>query len=182
MTQRYEGVDPDAMSDEQRAVAERIGKGPRGKLGPLMTFWLHSPDMAAQAEQLGAFLRFGTSLSPKAAEMVILITARHWKSQHEWRVHVEPARRAGLSDAIIEAIRRQEQTSFDAPALAALHRFTVDVLTNFEVSDETFEETRRHFGLKAIVETGSLISHYIHGAITLNVARFGQREGPGAEF
>ena len=182
MTQRYNGVNPDAMSDEQRALAERIGKGPRGKLGPLMTYWLHSPGMAEHAEQLGAFLRFGTSLTPKAAEMVILITARHWKSQHEWRVHVEPARRAGLPDAVIESIRRQEQPSFDDPALAALHRFTVDVLTNFGVSDATFAELRQHYTSKAIVETGSLISHYIHGAITLNVAQFGQRDGDDAEF
>ena len=174
MTQRYEGVSPETMTDRQREVADRIRKGPRGKLGDMMTFWLHSPDMAEHAQELGAVLRYGTSLSPKAAEMVILITARHWKCQHEWRVHVQPARRNGLEDAIIESIRRQERPVFDDPSLAALHQFVIEALTTHEVLDETFVEMKRHFGIPAIVETGSLISHYIHGAITLNVARYGE--------
>ena len=151
-----------------------FSRGPRGKLGDLMTFWLHSPDMAEQAQELGAVLRYRTSLSPKASEMVILITARHWKSQHEWRMHVQPARKAGLENGVIETIRLGQQPEFADPSFAALHKFVIEILKTHEVSDETFAEMRRYFGIAAMVETGSLISHYIHGAITLNVARYKQ--------
>ena len=54
--------DASQMTPEQRAIHDSI-VSTRGNLeGPFLA-WLHSPGLAAPAEQLGAFCRYGTSLS-----------------------------------------------------------------------------------------------------------------------
>lgn len=63
---------------------------------------LPSPD---RAQKLGAHARYHSSLPPHLSELAILVTGRIWKADFEWYFHVGPARDAGVSEAVIEAIR-----------------------------------------------------------------------------
>ncbi len=55
---RFYGVDENEMTARQREVADRMIAGRRGHAGGLMALWLHQPDFAARAQELGEYLRF----------------------------------------------------------------------------------------------------------------------------
>src|SRR4029078_7969198 len=97
----------DAMSPEQREVAELITAGPRGEVrGPFIAL-LHNTAIDRHMQALGDQLRWKGKLPQKLVELTVLITARKWTCQHEWFVHVELARKAGLDGGIIESIRQR---------------------------------------------------------------------------
>ena len=48
-----------------------------------------------------------------AIEVVTLVVGVHWQVQFEWWAHERPAREAGMSDAVINAIQQGEQPNFD---------------------------------------------------------------------
>ena len=95
----------DEMTAEQQRVHDEIKAGPRGKVvGPLKV-WLYSAELADRAQRLGAYVRYNSTLPAELSELAILVTARLWKADFEWHSHVDPARVAGIPDAVIEAIR-----------------------------------------------------------------------------
>jgi 4-carboxymuconolactone decarboxylase len=72
----------DALTQEQQALVEAIKSGPRGRFsndGPFAVY-LQAPGLGQLAQQLGAHLRFGTSVPPRLAEVAILFTAQYSKS------------------------------------------------------------------------------------------------------
>ena len=125
---RLNGVRPEAMSDRQREVADEIISGPRKRLAALMALWLHSPDLAEPAQRIGAYFRQEPGLPRKAVEMIILVTARHWQCAYEWVAHQAVARKEGLDEKIIEAIRFRQRPAFAEEAMQALHDFTRSML------------------------------------------------------
>ena len=167
---RLAGVALDAMNDRQRGIAEEIIRGPRKRLGPLMGLWLHSPDLAEPAQQIGSYFRREPGLPRRAVEMVILITARHWECAYEWVAHEPVAQKEGLDEVVIEDIRRRQQPAFADEGLRALHDFARSVLDTCDVSDATVSAVETHFGTRGIVETSILIGHYVHGAILARAA------------
>jgi 4-carboxymuconolactone decarboxylase len=107
---RYETLTPEQMTPEQRKVVDNVTAGPRGSAtrGPFMA-WLPSPKFADLAQALGAQTRFGSSLPAKHYEIAILMVAQQWRAQFEWYAHAQLARKAGISQGIIDAIHRGEK-------------------------------------------------------------------------
>src|SRR6185436_6352920 len=104
---RFPKLTPDEMTPEQREVAAAITAGPRGEVrGPFIAL-LHNAGIAGHLQRLGEHLRWKGKLEPKLVELAVLITARRWTCQHEWLIHAELARKAGLDPAIIDAIRER---------------------------------------------------------------------------
>jgi len=177
-----DGVDRDAMTDQQKRIVAEIEQGPRGRAGSLMMLWLHSPDLAEHAQRVGAYFRTQDNLPPHVMEMVVLTTARHWNCEYEWVQHEPLARRKGLDPAIIEALRERRTPDFAEPAAKAAYDFTASMLTRHSVDDAAFAAVTRHFGPRGVVDLSILIGHYIHGAILLNAVRFGRPEGEPPPF
>src|SRR3954467_6342807 len=102
---RFPRLTEETMSAEQRAVARAIAAGPRGEVrGPYIAL-LHHPALARHLQSLGEHLRWKSTLPAPLVELAVLVTARKWTCQHEWLIHEQLARKAGLDSAIIEAIR-----------------------------------------------------------------------------
>lgn len=179
---RMEGVDRDAMSEQQRRIVAEIEKGPRGRAGGLMMLWLHSPELAEHAQRVGAYFRTQDNLPPHLMEMVVLITARHWECEYEWVQHEPLARAKGLAPDIIEAIRARRAPDFADAGAKAVYDFSTAMLATHRVGDDVFEAVKAHFGPRGIVDISILIGHYIHGAILLNAVRMGRPDGTEAPF
>src|SRR5690242_2760072 len=104
---RFPRLTEEAMSAEQREVARTITAGPRGEVrGPFIAL-LHNPAIARHLQALGEQLRWKGKLPQKLVEFAVLITARRWTCQHEWLIHEQLARKAGLDGAIIDALRER---------------------------------------------------------------------------
>ena len=108
---RFPKLTPEQMDEAQRAVAAEISAGPRGEVrGPFIAL-IHNPKLAQHLQGLGEHLRWGGKLPPKPVELAVLVTARRWTCQHEWFIHVELARKAGLDEQMIAAIRDGREPS-----------------------------------------------------------------------
>ena len=157
------------MSPEQQRVHDDIAGGPRGGVrGPFHAL-LYSPSLADCAQKLGQYVRYDCSIPAKLRELAILITAHHWVAQYEWFAHEPHARKAGLPDPVIEAIRQGERPNFTDAAEAEIYDFCTELYDNKRISDETFAKVEARHGRVGAVELAGLLGHYNLIAITLNV-------------
>jgi 4-carboxymuconolactone decarboxylase len=161
--------DLDHLTKEQQRVANAVASGPRGVVrGPLRA-WLYSPELADRAQKLGEFLRWGTVLEPRIAELVILVACRYYTCHYMWFNHVGAALKGGLSSQVIEQIKNRQEPVFDKRDEASAYAFAVEVLKDNAVSDPTLSEVRSLFGERGAVEMGTLIAHYHSGAIVISL-------------
>ncbi len=179
---RFYGVDEKDMTARQREVAERMIAGGRGHAGGLMALWLHQPDYADRAQEVGEYLRFQGTLPGNIRELIILTVARDWRCYHEWLVHEPIARKNGLSGDVIEAIRTGRPPHFDAAAEAAAYDYVNTLLRERRVSDAQFDAVREEFGVPGVIEISGLIGHYVIGAALLNAAEHDLPSGVPAPF
>ncbi len=165
------------MTPEQRQVHDAMLNGPRrsAPVGPL-AIAMHRPELAQAMSNLGLVLRFNSSFEPRLREFTILFTGRHWDCQFEWASHEAEARRAGLSDASIETLRRGA-ARFEAEDEQAIHDYGAELLTRHFASDGTYQRVLAIFGVAGVVELTALIGYYTLVALTLNAAEFEVPEG-----
>ena len=84
---RIPAVKKESLSADQQAIYEKIASGPRGGVrGPFLAL-LHVPELADCVQQLGAYLRYNTTFTPRLNEMAICVTARHNKAPYEFYAH-----------------------------------------------------------------------------------------------
>src|SRR5690348_11930522 len=88
------------MTPEQRTMVEHLLSGERAGTGGPFNVLLRSPEMGDIVQQLGARVRYHSSLPNRLNEMSILLTAREWTAQYEWYAHKRLALQAGLNPAI----------------------------------------------------------------------------------
>jgi len=158
------------MSAEQREVAALISAGPRGEVrGPFIAL-LHNPALARHLQGLGEHLRWKGKLAPALTELAVLVTARRWTCQHEWFIHSELARKAGVADATISAIRDGRDPALSGNE-ATVYAFCREAHADGRVSDATFDKARSAFGLDGAVELLALCGYYSLMAMVLNTAQ-----------
>lgn len=159
---------PETMTSEQRAVYETVVSGPRGAVvGPLLAA-LHRPVLADRWQLFGALLRYETKLPPRLNELAILVTARHWNAQTEWYIHAQAAAKAGLPDAIIEAIKVGERPDFADPGDERIYDYGRCLVTTGRVPAALHAEVQENWGTVGVVELTALIGYYTMVAMTLN--------------
>lgn len=163
---------PEDMTPEQRAVRDAIAAGPRGasRHGPFNA-WLQSPAFADRAQELGALLRFGTSIEARLKELAILCVGRHWTAQFEWYAHKKLALDAGLSAAVIDSVEARERPAFVNDDEAVVYDFAQELLTRHHVSDSRYAAAEGLLGTAGTVELVGVLGYYTLVSMTLNVFR-----------
>jgi 4-carboxymuconolactone decarboxylase len=165
------------MTDEQRRVYDEAANGPRGHAPTPFAAWLHSPELAERAQNLGAFVRFGTTVAPRLARIVALIAARHWGTFYIWDSHKQGALALGIDAAIIEDIRQRRRPHFDDARDQSVHDFFVSLRDHQNVPDELYRSCVETLGDKTLVELVAIFGYYNFVAITLKTFQIG---APGA--
>src|ERR1044072_9335853 len=170
------------MSAPQKKMFETLISGERrGASGPFNVL-LRSPEMGDLAQQFGASMRFHSSIPSKLNELAIIITARHWTSHYEWYAHRRAAANAGLNPAIIEAIAAGKRPTGMAADEEAVYNFCTELLTNKQVSDQTFQATKDKFGERGVVDLIGVTGYYQVVSMLLNVDRYPLPDGVKPEL
>jgi len=175
---RMPPLTPEQMTPPQRAAADELTAGPRkGVKGPFIAL-LRSPELLARVQKVGEFLRFQSSLSPRASEFATLLVARAWSQQFEWFTHVPLALKAGTAQATIDALRdgRRPTTMNDEETL--VHDFTTELLQQHGASEATYARAVKHFGEPGVVELTSLIGYFVMVSMVLNVTLTPEEPNP----
>ena len=157
------------MSEAQKTMTRHVLDGPRtGMTGPFNVM-LRSPVMGDLAQELGAQVRFNSSLPAPLREMAILMAARHWTGHYEWQAHKALALEAGLDPTIVASIAAGERPRSMQSNEAALHRFCSELLETKRVGDETFAATKAAFGEQGMTEIMFTLGYYSLVSMLLNV-------------
>ena len=165
---RLPDLDLTTFSDEQRAIHAAIMAGPRGRVEGPLKVWMRSAGLADNAQRLGAFCRFGTSLEPRLSELAIMVTGRVWTAQFEWSVHKPIALKAGLSEAVLEAIRTRQTPPFEHDDERVVHDFAQALHVHRKVPDALYAKAIEVLGETRVVELVGILGYYTLISMTIN--------------
>ena len=157
------------MNDQQKTMMRHVLDGPRTAPNGPFNVMLRAPVMGDFAQELGAQVRFNSSLPAPLREMAILMAARHWTSHYEWNAHKAAALAAGLRPDIVAAIAAGERPASMQPNEAALHRFCSELLETKRVGDDTFAAMKAAFGEQGTTEVIFTLGYYSMVSMLLNV-------------
>lgn len=163
------------LSAEQKKVRDAILATRRNLDGPFPA-WLHSPEFAQLAQQLGAYCRYRTSLPILESELLILCVAGASRCIGEQQIHEPIAREAGLGATVIEALRAGGSAILPTPRLQLLHDFAQELLRTHRISESLFQPALREFGERTLVEIVGVIGYYTLAAQTLNAFEMAKRD------
>jgi 4-carboxymuconolactone decarboxylase len=176
---RFGPLPLDAMTAEQRAVADAILAGPRsmstGLRGPFEAL-LRSPGLADAAQHLGEQIRFRSSLPARLNELAIILCARRWTAQFEWFAHRQLAIDAGLDPAVADAIAAGERPVLDDDGAAVLD-FASQLLEEGSVDDERFAAVVDRWGQRGAMDLIGAVGYYTLVSFVLNVDRYPLPDG-----
>lgn len=174
---RLEPLDLNALTPEQKIVADAIISGPRGGLRGPFEPWLRSPGLADHAQKLGEHVRFGTSLPRDLSELAIILTGKRWKAQFEFWAHARLAKEAGLAEEIIEAVRTGTTPEFGREEERVVYDFVTEFFATNRVSKTTYDRAIAAFGERGVVDLVGTVGYYGLVSMTLNVFEIALPEG-----
>jgi 4-carboxymuconolactone decarboxylase len=153
-------IEPAALgaSEESHAVEDAILKS-RGEISPLYRILLNSPAVCAGWEQLLTAIRQKTGLHARLRELIILRIAVLNRADYEFVAHVPFARKAGLTDAELNALENGDLsllTDLDRLVLS----YTDAMTTEIQVSDVLFARVRAAFDPEGLVDLTATIAAY----------------------
>lgn len=171
------------MTPEQKTMLEHLLAGERrGSTDGPFNVLLRSPETGDMLQSFGARARFHSELPDKLRELAIITTARYWTAQFEWAAHRRAAERAGLSQAVIEAIANGKQPSGLDGDEQAVYNFTSELLRTKQVSDATFQAAVGRLGERRLVNLIALVGYYQTVSMLLNVDRYPMANGAAPEL
>ncbi len=172
----------EAMTPEQRDVADAIMAGPRKGLRGPFNVWLRSPELADRLQKVGEYLRFNSSLDPRLNEMAILMTAAHWRSPFEWYAHAPLAIKAGLAPATAASLAAGERPIGMRDDEAIIWDFCTEMRNNRTVSDSTYAAAVAAWGERGVVDLIAVNGYYDAVSMTLNIGEVLPPEGAEVPF
>ncbi|WP_299954234.1 carboxymuconolactone decarboxylase family protein [uncultured Modestobacter sp.] len=151
---------PDADGSGPAADVLRARRG--GELSALDRLLLHSPAVAQGWSALLGALRNATTLAPDLTELVVLRVAVLNDAPFEWAAHEPAARRAGVTDEQLAALRMPDGVPDAAfsPVQSAVLRFTDASSRQVAVPDEVFAQVRAHLDDRQVVELAVTVGGY----------------------
>lgn len=155
------------MSDEQKLVHDEIASGPRGRVVGPLAVWLNRPSLADKAQKLGQYCRYDSSLPPRLSELAILTTARIWDATFEWQSHEPPARAAGLSDDIIEALRVDNEPVFENEDEAVVYQIARRLNIDRGIDEALYTKAERELGKDGLVDLIGVLGYYSFISMTI---------------
>jgi 4-carboxymuconolactone decarboxylase len=175
---RFPQLTMEQLNPEQRALAEKVMKvSSIGLSGPYNSM-LRSPVMGDRLFMLLDYLRFNTSVPRRLNEFAILIQARLWTSQVEWRAHYPLALKAGLAQSVADDLAQGKRPGSMSPDEAVVYDLCMELSTKHEVSDATFERARAILSDQQLVDLTVLSGTYVLTAMLLkNAAEEGVPDG-----
>ena len=172
----------EAMTTDQRRVAEAIMAGPRKGLRGPFNIWLRSPELADRLQKVGEYLRFNSSLDPRLNEMAILMTAAHWRSPFEWYAHAPLAIKAGLAPETVAAIAAGERPATMRSDEAIIWDFCSQLRERRTVNDATYAAAVAAWGERGVVDLIAVNGYYDAVSMTLNIGEVLPPEGADVPF
>lgn len=165
---RLKPLDTGLMTDRQKQVYDAIVSGPRGQVRGPLAVWLHRPELASKAQELGQYCRYDSALPPRLSELAILTTARIWDAAFEWQAHVPHALAGGVDSSIIDSLSADQTPSFVSKDEEIVYAVTREINITRQLSDDTYNQVVKILGVEATVDLIGLLGYYALISMTIN--------------
>lgn len=165
------------VAPEARAIVDGIVKS-RGAIQGPFTMFLHAPELAERVAHLGAYVRFEGGLDMRVRVLAAMTVARELDAVYVWGAQTGSARRQGVPESTIGAIRERHTRGVPADD-AQIIEFTRRLLCDHRVDDGTVQALRQRFGERGLIELTGSIGYYALLAMTVNACEL--EAAPGAE-
>src|SRR5215467_1157082 len=174
---RFQTKSIDQLSPEQKEVAAGVLKQSSAGLGGPYAMLIASPELLERYLLMTEYLRQKTSLPHRLNEMAILIEARIWDAQYEWWAHEPLARKAGVPDAIITAIKDGKRPAMMQPDEAIVYDVATELLNTKKLSDATFAKAKQILGEQQVVDLVAVTGFYVMVSAVVAAGRVGIPNG-----
>lgn len=162
-------VSRDMVPQEFREAFDELTAATGGAItGGPGSITINSPEMSRRRGHLTSYLRYETTFPKRIQELAILTTARAMDCQYVWNAHAPAARREGVSDALVDALRDNRTLPAMAADEAAVVNYGTEFYKTHKVTPETFQAALEQFGPQHLVELTALMSNYAQTAFFLN--------------
>ncbi len=175
---------PDELDEDQRRIHERVTGGPRaqgpqafeltdaeGRLEGPFNALLVLPTLGDALQEVGAQIRYASSLPPRAREVAILTNAVAQRCSFEWWAHERVGRQAGLTSDEFDHLREgRVPPSFDELEVA-VHGLVTLLAAGGDVSDADHDRLVGQLGVATTHELVTLVGYYDLLALSLRFWR-----------
>ena len=162
---------------KHRAAVDSIVKS-RGAIQGPFTMFLHCPELAERVAHLGAFVRFEGSLDMRVRVLAAMTVARELDAVYVWGAQTGGARKLGVPESTIAAIREKHTRGVPAED-AQIIDFTRELMRRHRVDDAAAKALLARFGNEQFLELTGAIGYYAMLAMTVNACEL--EAGPDAE-
>ena len=149
---------------EHPELGEAIAKikGARGgRLINIYRLMLHSPALANAWFELNQAVRYGTEIDGRSRELAVIRVAILNDVEYVQQAHGPAyALKEGLTPEQVSAIANWQPSKLFNDAQRALLDYTDAMTRDLDVRDQVFEELRKHFSERQVVELTMLIGAY----------------------
>jgi 4-carboxymuconolactone decarboxylase len=157
----------EALPVEQRDLWDYLAST-RGSVRPPFSIIMNSPEACRRISHLGTYIRFESSIPKAATELATLAVAREYDCGHEWAMHTNFAREAGVSEGAIEAIGHRTRVEKLAIEEALPITFARELLREHRLDDQTFTAARERYGDQGVIDLSATVGYYALMANVLN--------------
>ena len=162
-------VTSDMVPEEFREAFAEITAPTGGSItGGPGSFTINSPEMARRRNHLTSYLRYETQFPKRIQELAILTTARAMDCQYVWNAHAPAARKAGVADTLVDALRDHRPLPDLAPDEEAVINYANEFFKSHRVSKAAFDQALALFGAQYLVELTALMGHYAQTSFFVN--------------
>jgi 4-carboxymuconolactone decarboxylase len=176
---------PEELDAAQRAFYDELISGPRGRdavdekgrVFGAMNARLLDPKLGAAIQNLNSVIRFDIDMPARSFEILLLELFRHGRNDVGWHHHLEPARKAGLTEEDLQAILTGVDSPGFTPEERLFRRVAQQILYESDLSDELFDELQEVFGLKTLFHMISIIGFWQNTGLSLRIWRLSLPEG-----
>ncbi len=150
----------------------------RGAVQGPFTMFLNSPELAGRVAHLGAYVRFEGSLDMRVRVLAAMTVAREFEALYVWGAQTGGARRQGVPETTIAAIR-ENHTRGIPPEDAQIVEFTRQLLRKHRADDAMAKAMLARFGNDQFIQLTGAIGYYTLLCMTVNACEL--EAGPNAE-
>ena len=162
---------------EHHAIVDGVIESRGAVQGPF-TMLLHCPPLAERVMRLGAYVRFEGRLDKRVRVIAAMTAARELDAVYVWGAQTGQARKQGVPEATIAAIRDKHSRGLP-PEDAQIVDFTRDLIRKHRVSATSVKALQQRFGDEQFIELTGTIGYYSMLAMTANACEL--EAAPGAE-
>lgn len=165
---RFKVLARDEMTAEQQGAFDYVQEKEGRVRGGPWTAYVYRPELMRLQEDLSYYQRHGCTLTERERQVAVLAVCRHWSAEYPWAVQVRRSLKAGIEDAIIDAIGAGRRPTLTDPGEKLAYDVAIELMRDHRVSAATYAAAETLFGMPKLVDLVGAVGFFSMVACTAN--------------